>query len=173
MAILTVPDFRITITPQPAEGTLVSAVLSPARLMLLGFNLPVEISTASIFRKPPAKAPFPSITVIAHFDTGASVTSVDIELAKYLNLTATGQSESNTASGKQVMPNFAVDIAFPGTKLSPFYNLRIGSCRLGFDLENNMKPERPQNMGILLGRDIMSRWNIVWNGPASSVTVSD
>jgi hypothetical protein len=28
-------------------------------------------------------------------------------------------------------------------------------------------------IGILIGRDIMSRWNIVWNGPTSTVFISD
>ena len=35
------------------------------------------------------------------------------------------------------------------TELSPFFNLRIGSCRLGFDITNNMNPSKPKNMGIL------------------------
>jgi hypothetical protein len=25
----------------------------------------------------------------------------------------------------------------------------------------------------LIGRDVMSRWNIVWNGPTSTVFISD
>ena len=37
------------------------------------------------------------------------------------------------------------------------YNLRVGSCNLGFVLENNMLLPNPQNMGLLIGRDIMSR----------------
>ena len=110
---------------------------------------------------------------MAHFDTGASVTSIDIGLAKHLNLLTMGQTESRTAAGLQTMPNFAIDILFPTTSLSPFYNLRVGSCNLGFDLANNMKPDKMQNMGLLIGRDIMSRWNIVWNGLSSTVIVSD
>jgi hypothetical protein len=173
MAIFNQHAFGIKITPPPPDGTHVVADFSPGNLQQLGFNLPVEISTASIFRKPPLNMPLFSIVAIAHFDTGASVTSIDIELAKYLNLLVTGQSKNHTASGPQIMPNFAVDIGFPTTKLSPLYNLRIGSCRLGFDLENNMKPSKSQNMGILIGRDIMSRWNIIWNGPTSTVIISD
>jgi hypothetical protein len=173
MAIFNQHAFGIKITPPPPDGTHVVADFSPGNLQQFGFNLPVEISTASIFRKPPLNIPLSSIVVIAHFDTGASVTSIDIELAKHLNFLVTGQSESRTASGPQIMPNFAVDISFPSTGLSPFYNLLIGSCRLDFDLANNMDPSKPQNMGILIGRDIMSRWNIIWNGPTSTVIISD
>jgi hypothetical protein len=158
MAIFNQHAFNIKITPPPTDGTHVVVDFSPRDLQQFGFNLPVEISTARIFREPPLNMPLSSIVVTAHFDTGAGVTSIDIELAKHLNLFAMGQSENRTASGPQVMPNFAVDISFPSTGLSPFYNLLIGSCRLDFDLVNNMKPSKSQNMGILIGRDIMSRW---------------
>jgi hypothetical protein len=173
MAIFNQFAGEIKITPPPEDGTQVGLNFSPRDLQLFGFNLPVEISTASIFRKPPLNMPISSIMVTAHFDTGASVTSIDIELAKHLKLFAMGQSENRTASGPQVMPNFAVDINFPTTELSPFFNLLIGSCRLDFDLANNMNPSKPQNMGILIGRDIMSRWNITWNGPTSTVIIGD
>jgi hypothetical protein len=173
MAIFSQFAGEIKITPPPVKGTHVGLNFSPRNLQQLGFNLPIEISTASIFRKPPLNITLSSIVVTAHFDTGASVTSIDIELAKHLNLFAMGQSESRTASGQQVMPNFAVDISFPTTGLSPFFNLLIGSCRLDFDLANNMNPSKPQNMGVLIGRDIMSRWNITWDGPTSTVIISD
>jgi len=29
------------------------------------------------------------------------------------------------------------------------------------------------NFGVLIGRDIMARWNIVWNGPSSCVFIAD
>jgi hypothetical protein len=173
MAILNGCAFGLKINPPPPKDTHVTVDFSPLPLLQSGFNLPVEISTASLFRNPPLNMPFYSIVVMAHFDTGASSTSIDIDLAKHLNLLVTGQSKNRTASGPQIMPNFAIDISFPNTKLSPFQNLRISSCKLGFDLEKNMKPSKAQNMGILIGRDIMSRWNIIWNGPSSTVIIGD
>ena len=72
------------------------------------------------------------------------------------------------------MPNYAVDISFPGAKLSPFINLPIGSCNLPFKINDDGKIMiSPQNFGLLIGRDIMSRWNIVWNGPTSTVFILD
>ncbi|MCL2441083.1 MAG: retropepsin-like domain-containing protein [Treponema sp.] len=162
------------ITPTPPKGTQLGLNLSPIPLFQNGFNIPVEISTASAFRKPPINLPLSSIVVMAHFDTGASITSIDINLAKYLKLQSVGQSESYTASGSQIMPNFAVDISFPNTRLSPFFDLRVGSCRLNFDLDKNLEnPNVPKNFGLLLGRDIMSRWIVFWDGQTSTVTISD
>jgi hypothetical protein len=34
-------------------------------------------------------------------------------------------------------------------------------------------PNDPRNFGVLLGRDVMARWNIVWNGLTSTVFISD
>jgi len=173
MAIFAQHTFDLKINPPPVQDVHFAVDFSPFQLLQTGFNLPVEISTASIFKNPPINITPSSIVVMAHFDTGASSTSIDIELAKYLNLLATGRSENKTASGPQIMPTFAIDISFPSTQLKPFQNLRINSCRLGFDLEKNKTSLNVKNMGILIGRDIMSHWNIIWNGPTSSVIVSD
>jgi hypothetical protein len=165
----------INITPPTVAGTRVATSLSPTALLNIGFNIPLEIVTATIFRQPPNQTPLSSIVVMAHFDTGASRTSIDINLAKHLNLQPIGQSLSYTAAGPQLMPDYAVDIGFPNTNLSPFKNLKIGSCQLiTFNLQNSLSNQNdPNNFGILLGRDIMSRWNIVWNGPTSTVFISD
>jgi hypothetical protein len=110
---------------------------------------------------------------MAHLDTGASKTSIDINLAKYLNLVSTGQSKSKTAGGIRVTPDFVIDLGFRAP-LRPFPNLQIGSCDLGLDLQKCLaNPNDPTNFGILIGRDVMSQWNIVWNGPSSTVFISD
>jgi hypothetical protein len=174
MAIFNKQNVAVRITPEPPKNTKVEMGLSYHALLIEGFNIPIEISTASHFRRPPINAPLASIVIMAHFDTGASITSIDIGLAKHLKLIAIGSSESRTAQGRQVMPDFAVDISFPNTRLMPFHNLRIGSCDLGFSLEKNMEDINiPQNFGLLIGRDMMSRWNIVWNGTTSAVTICD
>jgi hypothetical protein len=140
-------------------------------LLLNGFNIPVEISIASI-RKQPDKPATQSFSVMAHFDTGASGTSIDIGLAQHIGLGVEGTTTILTAAGPQKMPTFMADLAFPSTTLSPFINLKMSSCVLGFKLDG-ADTATPSNFGLLLGRDVMSRWNIVWNGPSSTVLVND
>jgi hypothetical protein len=164
--------FGIDTNPPLPTGTKVSVSINPLLLASLGLNIPVEISTASVFRKFPNPLPLASITVAAHFDTGASITSIDLNLAKHLHLVSIGQTTRGTAAGPIKTPDYAIDLSFPNTNLSPFFNLKIGSCDLGFN-PANINPNIPQNFGILLGRDIMSKWNIVWNGPTSTVFISD
>jgi hypothetical protein len=168
-------NFGFNINPPLPPGTKVAVSISPNPLFLSGLNIPVEISTATAFRTIPSPPPLSSVVVMAHFDTGATITSIDIDLAKHLKLIPQGKSWSSSAAGPFLAPNFAVDVSFPGANLSPFKNLRIGSCKLpDFNLANALvNPNVPQNFGILLGRDIMSSWNIVWNGPTSTVFISD
>jgi len=154
------------IVPPLPKGTAVNIKVSHIPLVLSGFNVQVIISTASFFQIPNNPQSVKSAQILAHFDTGASITSIDIELAKQLNLIPTGQSPSNTAAGLRQATNFVIDLSFPGTNLHPFRNLQISSCEL-------TNPIIPPPFKMLIGRDVMSRWNIIWDGPTSSVIVSD
>jgi len=155
----------INITPKPPVGTQVGIDISHRPLLMSGLNLQVAVSTASADLQSPGfdKSLAASAIAIAHFDTGASKTSIDISLAKKLNLIPTGPSIVYTANGPVEMPAYAINLVFPNTNLMPFVNLPIGSCNLAGQ----------KNFSILLGRDVMSRWNIVWNGPTSTVFIND
>jgi hypothetical protein len=147
--------------------------LSPVLLSWLGLNLQVLISTASAFSqyRQNEAADKPSITIMAHLDTGASKTAIDIKLADYLNLNVLGEETIHTAGGPHGVKTYAIDLQFPNTDLTGFMNLQINSCHLPFDIAANLND--PRNFGLLIGRDIMSRWNIVWNGPTSTVFIND
>lgn len=154
-------------------GTKLQLSFTHIPLMQQGFNILVSVS-APKNQDPSKETDIKSVSVMAHFDTGASRTSIDIKLAEFLGLIPVGAGISHTAGGPVQMPNYAVDISFPGSRLAPFISLPIGSCKLPFTIEENGTiPISPQNFGLLLGRDIMSRWNIVWNGPTSTVLISD
>ena len=142
-------------------------------LMHQGFNIVVSIS-APKSHDPSKEQDIKTATVMAHFDTGASRTSIDTKLANFLGLVPVGAGIVHTAGGSVQMPNYAVDISFPRSRLSPFISIPIGSCNLPFKIEESGSIQiSPQNFGLLLGRDVMSRWNIVWNGPTSTVFISD
>lgn len=143
-------------------------------LMQNGFNLPVAVSTSSMMQELEPERTFKTIVVMAHFDTGASNTMIDPKVAEFLELKAVGMSRSHTAGGPIEMPKYAIDVIFPGTELRQFTNLEAGSCQLPFNPDQS-SPNflSNSNFGVLIGRDIMARWNIVWNGPTSTVIISD
>jgi len=159
-------NIGIQTTPPLSQETKITIHTAPYPLLFDGLNLPVIISTASAYRSPVNPHSIKTAQVLAHFDTGANKTSIDIELAKELNLIPIGESPSHTAAGLSQATDFVIDLGFPGTNLQPFINLQISSCKLS-------NPDLPIKFQMLLGRDIMSRWNIVWDGPSSTVIISD
>ena len=107
-------------------------------------------------------------------DTGATRTCVDFIVAEKLSLIPVGVGHAQTAAGLKQTPDYAIDINFIGSNLRQILNLKIGSCNLGFKFENVKKNSSdPRNIGILIGRDIMSLWHITWHGPTSTVFISD
>ena len=139
-----------------------------------GFYMPVIIQMSSTLYEPPISKAAKTIIVMAHLDSGATTTSISEKLAKELDLNVLGYSKILTGAGEVTFPDFMVDISFPDNVLSSFVGLRVGSCILPY---NPALPGEqilsPSNFGVLIGRDMMSRWNIVWNGPTSSVFISD
>lgn len=74
-------NIGINITPPPQKGTTIGLQYTPIPLAQLGLNMIMELSTASAFLNivnPPIRK---NITVMAHLDTGASLTSIDHSLA--------------------------------------------------------------------------------------------
>lgn len=158
------------------EGTQLRLVFSHIPLARSGFNIPVLISVPASPSTPnqETQTEVKSVSIMAHFDTGASITSIDKKLAEYLALIPVGAGMTHTAAGPARVLNYVVDLSFPGAKLSPFFNLPISSCDLNYQFDGDLPGKvTPQNFGLLLGRDVMSRWNIVWNGPTSTVFISD
>jgi len=162
------PEVNIQFNPPPSPETEMRISTSPTRLGRLGLNLPVAIY--------PAKEGGPDnetagMCVYGHVDTGASVSSIAIGLADYMGLIPAGISSYHTAAGPCKMPIFVIDLYFPHSTLSPAMNLRVGSSRLDFKPDGDLS--NPQNFGILIGRDIMSKWSIFWNGPTSTAVIID
>ena len=164
---------KFGITPKPIDGTKVSFLHDFETLAYRGFHLLVEVSTADSFLKK-EKSIKNSISTMGLFDTGASNTAIDEKLAKYLKLVSIGLSPSRTADGLKETPDYSINLSFKNYGLRPYNDLNVGSCNLNFNLKEALKsPTNITNFGLLIGRDIMANWNIVWHGPTSTVFISD
>ncbi|MDR1558714.1 MAG: retroviral-like aspartic protease family protein [Clostridiales bacterium] len=143
-------------------------------LLTHGFVMPLIIQTPSILCAPPISGKLKTITVMALLDTGASSTCISEIIADELELKPTGYFETNTAAGRAVFPNYTVDILIPNAGLHNYENINVGSCKLPYT-QNLLENDRmaSTNFGVLIGRDMMTRWNVVWNGPSSSVFISE
>lgn len=168
-------NLGINLTPPPNQSTAIGVQISPQSLQFLGLNFLVEVSTASAFLRsanPPSRS---SVAIMAHLDTGASNTSIEDKLANHLGLITTGTGQVATANGFRQVNHYSIDINFINTPLNGIQNIQVSSCQLPhFDLQAALQnPNIPQNFGMLIGRDIMSRWNVTWHGPLSMVFISD
>ena len=150
---------------------------SPLALRKTGLDMLVSVSVAgAVATKMQGSEMLRALPVFAHFDTGAYKTMIDSRIAKHLNLISAGISRSTTASNVIETPDYFIDIAFLNTHLKPVSNLQVGSCTLpSYDLQfkADSHSATQKGFGVLIGRDIMSIWNITWHGPTSTVLISD
>ena len=167
MAHYFLPKIELNADPPINPDTNVTLSFGAKGLMKAGFNIPVVITDVPLDK---GGTSYTSKLVLAHLDTGASLTTIDEKLAKELGLIPIGTSLIHTAAGPKDVKCYAVSITFPNTNLKG-YRLNVNDCILPYD--NTKSSLDPQNFALLVGRDIMAHWNIVWNGPSSTVIISD
>jgi predicted aspartyl protease len=100
----------------------------------------------------------------ALLDTGASVTIISKVFANYCKLFQTNEGSEITAlGGKLHCGEHAGAISFPGTNLRPFDPIRIVSAVFA----------RERNYACLIGRDILRKWVVTFDGRSKRVTITD
>jgi predicted aspartyl protease len=105
------------------------------------------------------KAPF---TVTALIDTGAARTVINPELVETCGLRRTGEAQIASAGHVTKRAEFAGAIQFPDQNLAGFDPISLVACPL---------PE--QDVSCLLGRDVLERWNFVYDGRSGLVEVEE
>ena len=101
-------------------------------------------------------------TITALIDTGASRTVINPQLAATCGLRQTGQARISSAGHVTERQEFAGAIHFPGQQLNGFDPMSLVACPL---------PE--QDVACLLGRDVLERWNLTYDGRSGLVEVEE
>ena len=101
-------------------------------------------------------------TVTALIDTGASRTVINPQVAVTCGLRQTGQACISSAGHITNRPEFAGAIHFPGQDLNDFDPMSLVACPL---------PE--QGVSCLLGRDVLERWKLTYDGRDGLVEVEE
>lgn len=97
------------------------------------------------------------LRVPAHLDTGAFVTVIPLGLAAPLGLVQVREVRAEGLDGTVVlMPTFLIELTIDG--LSPMTVEALASAG---------EPT------VLLGRDVLNRYQILLNGPAQEVTITE
>jgi predicted aspartyl protease len=138
---------------------------TPAILLQEGPHIPILVS-ATRFEVEEGKAvglEFPEWPLKALIDTGASVTIINPEIAKTCKLRWTGSARIVAVGGMAgEFPEHAAAISFPGTKLRSFDAIRVVACPI---------VRRP--FSCLIGRDILQKFQFVYDGRTGDVEMHD
>jgi hypothetical protein len=143
---------------------------SPRGLAANGPNIRVQIEVAAAlaqsFQETNQAIPTPVVGV-ALIDTGASITAIDGSVVTQLGLNPNGVAMVGTAGGPQQQSTFQARFSFPGTPLLGFEHARVLGCDLAGQTVLNQQP-----IVALIGRDILSRCVLVYNGSAGVFSLS-
>jgi hypothetical protein len=130
----------------------------------------VQIEVASVLAQAlqAANQPIPTpVLGIALIDTGASITSFDASIVSKLGINPNGVALVGTAGGSQQQSTYQAKFTFPGTPIPGFEHPRVLGCNLAGQTVLNRQP-----IIALIGRDILSKCVLVYNGPAGMYSLS-
>jgi hypothetical protein len=143
----------------------------PQGLQLAGPCLPVQVEVppalAAQLQQTGQVVPAPAAG-FALIDTGASVSAVDAAVIQQLNVQPIGMVPVGTAGGPQQQATYPARFTFPGT---PLPAIDFGSL-LGANLAGQMVPGHQGPLIALLGRDLLQRFVLVYNGPGAMFSLS-
>lgn len=98
----------------------------------------------------------PPLTISAMIDTGARLTFISPEIAAQCKLRATTMKTVASMGMLSKYPEHAARIRFPGTKLRELDGVPVVACEI--------KQFNGPRYDCLIGRDILSRWLLTYNG---------
>ena len=151
-------EFRTQAGGQPGPG------------VLIGFGpiLPVEIGVPSALSKLLASqnktipAPMPGFALI---DTGATRSCVDVNIISHLEIKPIGIVPLETPAGPSQHNLFPAKFNFPAIKFEFEFSSVVG-VSLG------QKSIGGKQIIALIGRDVLSRCLLVYNGPKASFSIA-
>jgi predicted aspartyl protease len=95
-------------------------------------------------------------------DTGASITVINPQVAQTCKLRQTGFAQLLAAGSSGRYPEHAAAISFPNSGLKGFEAIKVVAC-----------PIVRQPYSCLIGRDILSRWVLTYDGIGGQVLIEE
>ena len=137
---------------------------NPAELLAEGPHIEILISTTRLELEEGRAIglEFRELTVHALIDTGASLTVINPQVASTCKLLQTDWNKITTVGGMAgLYPAYAAAMSFPGTDLSPIDVIRVVACPI---IEQRF-------FSCLIGRDILQKWCLTYDGPRSEFEI--
>jgi len=105
---------------------------------------------------------FPDMSVRALIDTGASLTIINPQIAATCKLRQTGRQKINAVGGTVgEHPEYAAAISFPRSELPSLDTIRVVACPI----------IRQPFFSCLIGRDILRKWLLKYDGRSGEIEI--
>lgn len=137
---------------------------NPSNLLLQGPVIDILISTTrpELEEGRAIGLEYKELPVKALIDTGAALTIINPQIASTCKLSQTDWSKINSVGGKAgEYPAYGAAIHFPGSDLPGFDVIRVVACPI----------VRQPFFSCLIGRDILRKWLMTYDGPAGEFDV--
>jgi hypothetical protein len=108
------------------------------------------------------------VTGLALIDTGATRSAVDDTIIQALGVQPIGVVNVGTAAGFQQQYLYSAKFSFPGTGLPSMEFAQL----TGVHLSGHVVPHVNRPLIALIGRDILSRCVLIYNGPNASIALA-
>jgi hypothetical protein len=96
-------------------------------------------------------------------DSGSSRSCLSRTVCDSLNLETKGQWRLIGTTGEETVRFSRVTLTFPGSTLGPIPWLHVG----------RIQPHRLSEFHGVLGRDVLSKWELLYRGPNATLTIRD
>lgn len=106
-----------------------------------------------------------AISGFALVDTGAFATAVDETVFTSLGIPPIDEVATDTAHGAGKSKIYPASVTFPGMNVNEMPMGRVIGCKLKW------KTRDDKEIIMLMGRDLLSSFLLVYNGPSSDVTL--
>lgn len=108
----------------------------------------------------------PPLAGWALIDAGASTTAVDEECLLSLGIQPIDAIPTNTPSGSGRSLVYPARVTFPGLQLADLRMDRVFGAKLNWQTPDS------RSILMLLGRDMLKHFLLVYNGPGTNITLS-
>ena len=138
--------------------------LTPGKLLAEGPHIEICISTTRYeFNEGISVGlEFMELSVHALIDTGASLTVINPQIAKTCKLLQTDWKDLTAVGGMTGrFPANAAAISFPHTSLPRFDSVRVVACPI----------IKQPLYSCLIGRDILRKWRMIYDGPNGELEI--
>ena len=160
-------NFEVRGNPQPGQQI---PQPSPKSLAIDGPIMQIQVEIPPVLAESLQKSstPIPNpVEGFALIDTGASITAIDDVIFGQLGINPNGVARVGTAGGPQQQSTYPVRLTFPGTGIPGVNHGKALGCNLTGQIVLGKR-----RLIALIGRDILQRFILIYNGSAGMFSMS-